>query len=72
MSQIRPDRGRERRYLRLIKALKEAIAAMEAVSEHEQIRSSDDSRVRLKRDMDEYASYLDSVSWWRSGTRLND
>jgi hypothetical protein len=56
--------AREKKYLRAIKAL---TAAAEAMSELPiaDARGGDDPRFTLRRDIDEYAEYLDRATWWR-------
>ena len=61
------SKARERRYQRLIKALVETADALSSVIEHEgQILGTDDSRIRLRREVEEYGGYLAAASWWRA------
>jgi hypothetical protein len=63
------SKAREARFRRLIKALANADDALSAVIAHEPIGEADDSRIRLRRDIAEYADYLDRATWWKAGAR---
>jgi hypothetical protein len=58
--------SREKKYLRAIKALETAAKAMSELPLGD-ARGEDDPRFKLRREMSEYAGYLDSVTWWRDG-----
>lgn len=64
---VRANKARERRFLRLIKALEDAHEALAHVMAHEPI-DGNDSRAQLKRDIAEYVGYLSHATWWRSET----
>jgi hypothetical protein len=59
------SKARERRMIRLIKSLNEAASALSAVTAHEPI-DGNDSRARLRREIEEYAAYLERATWWRA------
>lgn len=49
---------------RAIKALDAAYKAMEPLSSASQ-GAADDSRVKLRSDINEYLTYLERATWWR-------
>lgn len=65
ISREKPARksARHKRFERAIAALFKAYDALAAITDGTESR--DDSRLRLKADINEYASYLDRVTWWR-------
>lgn len=58
------SKARIKRFERLIKALTEAGDAMAAVIANEPI-DGNDSRSLLRREIEEYAGYLERATWWR-------
>lgn len=56
--------ARARDYERAIRALNNAYNALGAISPPD--APMDDSRMRLRSDIAEYADYLERASWWRS------
>jgi hypothetical protein len=51
---------------RLITKLNETSRALDSALEHYPARGTDDSRILLKRQADEYAAYLEHATWWRA------
>lgn len=49
---------------RAIKALDAAYKALEPLSVHA-LGAADDSRVRLRSDINEYLTYLENARWWK-------
>jgi hypothetical protein len=61
----RPTKAGEAAMQRLIRSLRGASDALDAALEHFPATRPDDSRILLKRQADEYASYLEAAEWWR-------
>ncbi len=68
----RRNSAREKRFLRVISTLNRAVDALDELCLYEAIKSVDDSRILLRRDMEEYVAYLESVTWWRSPSASGD
>ena len=61
----RPTKAGEAAMLRVIRSLKAASDALDAALDHFPAKGTDDSRILLKRQADEYAGYLEQADWWR-------
>lgn len=61
---IRESLPTEAEVRRAIKALDGAYKAMGALAAHS-LGNADDTRVKLRSDINEYLTYLENATWWR-------
>lgn len=61
---MREDLPTEAEVKRAIKALDAAYRAMEPLSSRS-AGNADDTRVKLRSDINEYLTYLENATWWR-------